>query len=172
MNRSFTILEVMLAITILTIAVGGSYALIQQTLIASSISQSRLIAAYLGQEGVELVRNIRDSNWLEQRTNPFAAWDEGLDGCHLPYCCEMDYQSELTNPSSCDYDNLNYLNVDGDNIYSYNPGTQTNFKRKITITELPELPENGLEVSVEVQWMNRGTVYSMDPVMEHLYNWY
>jgi len=67
-----------MAITVLTIAVGGSFALIQQTMVAASLNQSKLTAYYLAQEGIELVRNIRDSNWLEQRANPTVLWKEGL----------------------------------------------------------------------------------------------
>ncbi len=72
-EKSFTILEVMMAIFVLTIAVGASYILIQQTLIAVSLTQSKLIASYLTQEGVENVRNIRDTNWING-----SAWDTGI----------------------------------------------------------------------------------------------
>jgi hypothetical protein len=38
-----------------------------------SLNQSKLIAYYLGQEGIENIRNIRDTNWLNDR-----AWDQGI----------------------------------------------------------------------------------------------
>jgi Tfp pilus assembly protein PilV len=72
-NKSFTILEVILAIFILTVAVFASFSLIQQTVVGVSLNQSKLIAYYLGQEGIENIRNIRDTNWLNDR-----AWDQGI----------------------------------------------------------------------------------------------
>lgn len=72
-NKSFTILEVILAIFILTVAVFASFSLIQQTVVGVSLNQSKLIAYYLAQEGVENIRNIRDTNWLNDR-----AWDQGI----------------------------------------------------------------------------------------------
>jgi len=72
--KGFTLLEVILAITILTIAVGGSFALISQTIAAVSVIQSKLIASYLVQEGMEIVKNIRDTNWLKNQP-----WDQNLE---------------------------------------------------------------------------------------------
>jgi len=72
-NKSFTILEVILAIFILTVAVFASFSLIQQTVVGVSLNQSKLIAYYLSQEGVENIRNIRDTNWLQGKD-----WLEGI----------------------------------------------------------------------------------------------
>ena len=73
-KNSFTLLEVMVAISILTLAVGGSFTLIQQALVSTSLAKSKLTAAYLAQEGMEIVRNIRDNNWL----NSSPSWKTGL----------------------------------------------------------------------------------------------
>ena len=64
-KKGFTILEIILAIFILTTAIFGSFALIQQTVAGASLNQSKLIAYYLAQEGIENVKNIRDTNWLQ-----------------------------------------------------------------------------------------------------------
>ena len=73
-NRAFTILEVIAAIFVMTVGVLGAYAVVQQIIVYTSISSSRLTAAYLAQEGIELVRNIRDSNWLQGAGN----WTNGI----------------------------------------------------------------------------------------------
>jgi len=73
MNKSFTILEVIAAIFVMTVGVLSAYAIVQQIIIYNSISSSRLAAAYLAMEGIEEVRNIRDTNWLEGE-----AWDSGI----------------------------------------------------------------------------------------------
>ena len=65
----FTILEVILAIFILTTAAFSSFNLIQQVISAGSLNESRLIAYYLAQEGVENIRNIRDKHWIDNELN-------------------------------------------------------------------------------------------------------
>ena len=53
-----------MAIFLITVGIGGSFALINRIMDFSSVSSDRLQAAYLAQEGIENVRNTRDSNWL------------------------------------------------------------------------------------------------------------
>jgi len=176
--KGFTLLEVILAITVLTIAMGGSFALISQTIASVSTIQSKLTASYLAQEGIELVKNIRDNNWLK-----FQPWDQGLEGGD---CWEGDYQtgaypgySSLTScPFPYQYDNLRFLGIDENGFcgYSYFPGNETIFKRKITISDKEDLddPPDGeidrLKVSVEVIWKEKGKIQSIK-AQEYLYNW-
>lgn len=170
-SRGFTLLEVITAIFILTVGVGGAFSLIHQTLSVASLSELKLTGSYLVQEGMEIVRNIRDSNWLEQRASPSTPWDNGLTGCQSPNCCEGDYDdTSLTSPSSCNYDDLSYLNIDANDFYSYStdiPITPTKFKRKISI----EPEANKIKVTVEVLWEERGRIHNVK-ALEYLTNWY
>lgn len=78
--NGFTLLEVLIALAVITIIMGAALSLLWQVLGSSNVARSRLIATYLVQEGIEKVRNIRDSNWLYQRSvNPALPWDSGLD---------------------------------------------------------------------------------------------
>jgi hypothetical protein len=160
-SRAFTILEVMLAIFILTAAVAGSFSLIQQTLWASSLNQSKLIAYYLGQEGIEIVRNIRDNNWLEQyRVDPTLPWDDGLD--------EGDYIAAFGDQSLRIFEDTPlYINDNG--FYDYAGTEPTTFKRKITIDKIDS---SALKVTVEVSWEKGKKTYAAEPVVDYLYNWY
>ncbi len=63
-HKGFTLIEVLMAIFLITVGIGGSFALINRIMDFSSVSSDRLQAAYLAQEGIENVRNTRDSNWL------------------------------------------------------------------------------------------------------------
>ncbi|MBU0476702.1 prepilin-type N-terminal cleavage/methylation domain-containing protein [Patescibacteria group bacterium] len=154
-NRSFTIIEVMVAIFIITTGMLGAFSLIQQTVFFTVTGSSRLAAAYLAQEGIEIVRNIRDTNWLGG-----FAWDDGLDvGTH-----EADYNDLALSP----YNN-NYLKI-GNGFYNYDSGSLTKFKRKITITPDPISMPSKLEVSVLVEWQERGSSHQVT-VKENLYNW-
>lgn len=164
-KNSFTILEVMLAIFVLTTAVGASFALIQQTLVAASISQSKLVAYYLAQEGIEIVRNIRDNNWLLQGSNRTISWKNGLTNG----VWEADYSNLTLSP------NLNRnLYIEGaSGFYKYIssplPGdVETSYKRTISITEIGD---SALEVKTAVEWKERGRTHDIE-VVDRLYNWY
>jgi len=54
----------MVALTIIVTAVSSSLSLVQSSLTSSRISGSEVVAANLAREGIEVVRSIRDSNWL------------------------------------------------------------------------------------------------------------
>ncbi|MCX6759705.1 MAG: hypothetical protein NT012_04050 [Candidatus Nealsonbacteria bacterium] len=159
-NKSFTILEVILAIFILTVAAFASFSLIQQTVVGVSLNQSKLIAYYLAQEGVEIVRNIRDTNWLHQGEE----WTTGLavgDGEQ-----EADYQSTTLESYLG-----RYLKIDTNGFYNYISGIETKFKRKILVTE--SIDGDGylyLEVKVIVEWSERGMEHNTK-VINHLYKW-
>ena len=66
-------IEVIVAVFVLILVLVGSFSLIQQTVIGASLNNLQLTASYLGHEGVELVRNTRDTNWLEGKN-----WQEGM----------------------------------------------------------------------------------------------
>ena len=159
MNKGFTILEAIAAIFVMTVGVLGAYAVVQQIIVYNSISSSRLTAAYLAQEGIEIVRNIRDTNWVE---GVASSWYEGLTGCASGY--EADYDDT---DLSCWSDPGRFLELQAGGFYSYDSGTQPKFKRKITIVLVGT---NELKVSVEIQWQEKGQNYPLT-VQENLYDW-
>ena len=70
----FTILEVMIAVTVLTIGIFGSVGLISYTISQASNLENKVISTNLAQEGLEITRNIRDTNWIVGRH--FNDWDQ------------------------------------------------------------------------------------------------
>lgn len=73
------LLEVIVAIGIITASTVTTVALIINTMIVSNISQQQIIAINLAREGVEIVREIRDTNWLQVDAGiPNARWNAGL----------------------------------------------------------------------------------------------
>ncbi len=162
-EKGFSLLEVIAAIFVLTIGIVGSYIVLSYFAVTTSLASSRLTAAYLAQEGIEIVRNIRDNNWLNNLN-----WKDSLENCE--FGCEMDYKTKTEDggePISYNEPG-NFLKIDSDNFYSYSGETATKFKRKITIT-FPA--EDILLVSAEVFWEERGKPYNFT-TEEYLYNWY
>lgn len=159
MSRGFTLVEVILVIFILSIGIGGAFTFIRSTISESSVLSQQLTAAYLVQEGVEIVRNIRDSNYLDIAKGGSSNWDSGLTGCTAG--CEVDYND--TALASGD----NFLKIDGD-VYTYDAGVATIFKRKITITTGGS---GQMKVKVDVFWEERGQMHNVVAETE-LYDWF
>lgn len=182
-QQGFTIIEVIVAIFILSVAVVGVFSAFSLIVILTSNASDRLTAAYLAQEGVEVVRNIRDNNWLKEGSPEGSQWYDGLWRCFDAEGCEVDYRTTADGPETvlpwAERD-LNIIN----GFYAYdatNP-SRTKFKRQIKISCLPYGDCSGgddiMKVSVEVFWREKPSILnpSGEPgsimVEETLYNWY
>jgi len=156
--KAFTLIETIVAVFILTSGVLGMVALINQTISIAPQSSSQLAASYLAQEGLELVRNIRDVNWLEWRQNTEILWDDGLTSCADG--CQIDFSSGELAPYTGEF--LTFRIPDPP---SYQYGYFI-FKRKITIVSALDK----LLVSSEVAWQERGRDHVVTAETE-LYDW-
>ena len=195
-KKGFTIIELVITIFILSFGVIGVFSAFSIITILTSDSADRLTATYLAQEGMEIIRNIRDKNWLDMDATPCTDkpcainWlSNKLDGCLSG--CGVDYKSTGAGTASAG----TYLNNDSNGFYSYLPGEQTKFKRKITIepildTAIIPPDENAkddhiVKVTAEVSWDKKATVLNpsylragvCDPencikVEWMLYDWY
>jgi len=159
MQKGFTLIEVLAAAFIITLGAGGAMALIQQSLSFTSNAALQLEASYLAQEGMEVVRNIRDTNLLKIHKGVGGNWTDGLTGCETG--CQADY----TQNSLSAYQDILLQFSNG--LYSYTPSTDSIFKRKVTVT--PQ-GDDVVEVLVEVIWEERGRSHTVKAATE-LYNW-
>jgi len=171
-NRSFTLIEVMVAILVISVGVITAYAAVQQIFVYTFSASRRLTAAYLAKEGIEIVRNIRDTNWANG-----IAWDSnlvknvppGFNGCDSngapPRYCEADFDDLNLQSYNLGTD-FHFLKSDAKGFYNYDSGTDTNFSRKIEI----EPTGAGLKVTATVYWQERGQNHSL-VVQSYLYEW-
>lgn len=173
-EKSLTILEVILALFLLSTGIIASYGLVTSAVIYSNNAPTEFTAFYLAQEGIELVRNIRDTNWLQGTP---ITWNQGLTGCagncdgQTGQGCIADYNvssDENVDLSANPYSDQ-FLKYDSNSLYNYTSGTDTKFKRQINVTS-PTDPDE-LEVCVYVEWMERGRTRQIQ-VRENLYNWH
>ena len=151
-NKSFTLIEVLLSLFLIANGALGAFALLQRNLAFSSITSARLQASYLCQEGIEIIKNIRDTNWLERKN-----WSEGLGA--------GDWEADYNDQALTSFANR-YLKTDG-GFYNYDSGSNTKFIRKITIS--PDGPDI-LKILVEVSWQERGRSHQVS-AQANLYNW-
>lgn len=167
----FSLIEMLAVIFIVAVGLVGTSQLVVQSLKAQTINRRTIIAYQLAQEGIELVRYIRDTNWLMGRT-----WNEGIvPGVHC-----IDYENPVLEPSSPDLDAC-YLYLDENNWYhhptiSFNEETQTEFMRQILIMDdaygfSSPYGIDAMKVRVTVEWYEGGTQLRYEAETE-LYNWY
>lgn len=164
--KGFTILEVVIAIFFLTIGIGAAFGVIQKILGFSSINNSRLIAANLSQEGIEIVKNIRDTNYIEGKI-----WDDEIGG---EIGESKDYEADYNDGNLSDY-NGEYLKIDAVNgFYNYDAGANTKFKRKIIISEKTDLDgdeqADRMKITVITEWDEKSGTNSFE-ACEYLYDW-
>jgi len=165
-NKGLTLLETIIAIFILLVGVIGAFAAFGRTISYNSIISSRLVAAYLCQEGIEIVRNIRDTNWINGRTGD-NSW-QGVDNCLTGTCCQFQYDDFTSSP----YSPNDYLKIDDNGFYNYISGTDTKFNRKVCVDiNTNSSGEKYLaKVTVTVSWQDEGKNYSIT-AEENLYEW-
>lgn len=96
-NWGQSLLETVFAIGILLIVVVAILALTISNIVGQKESEFQITANNLAREGIEVVRNIRDSNWLKGER-----WDDGLidDGTAIPV---FEYEGGWINQWSLDF---------------------------------------------------------------------
>jgi prepilin-type N-terminal cleavage/methylation domain-containing protein len=155
-GNGFTLVEVLFSLVIIAAITVSVFSLVQRTIGFLPGAGKKLVACYLAQEGMEIVRNLRDNNRFAQPTVP---WNYGLTGCATG--CEIDFSGQTLSSWA-----NRYLKNDN-GLYDYVAGEATNFRRKITITASGD---DILIVNVQVFWDDKGVAGTLSAV-EKLYNW-
>jgi len=176
MKNGFTIIELVISIFILSVAVVGIFSAFSVMVILTSDAANQFTATYLAQEGMEIARNIRDTNWLYMNicasgvtplpsnvTCP-ASW---VDGLNCGSGCEADYTTTGSVSNPVKIHTGDYLNIDADGFYSYSTTgtvTPTIFKRKIIIKPIADVnnqpDDHIIKVIVQVSWDKKATILS------------
>ncbi len=62
MNKGITLIETVVAVTVLTFALGGPFLLAAKSLRSAAYAREEIAAARLGEEALEVIHNMRDNN--------------------------------------------------------------------------------------------------------------
>jgi len=153
----FTLVEILAVLFVISLGLIGVLSLIVQNIQSQNINKRTITAYELAQEGLELIRNVRDSNWKNGD-----AWNKDL-GAGSYY---MDYLDSVPTIITYDTDAVLYKNVAG---FYINGGVSdpTPFSRSI---EIIPLTANSMRVYSHVVWYDRDKVFNYD--LETLfYDW-
>jgi len=172
-------IESLVGITIATVALLGVLTLLSQSIGANKDVTSEFIATYLAAEGIEITKNIIDTN-CARGGGGGRVWNTGVrqGSYEFEYDTTANSGGQLPglridiDPSGKSSSPLYYDSVSG--LYSYDPsGTPTSFKRTIQIRVDP----SGLGTNVElgivsvVEWALRGGDTEEVVMEDHFFNW-
>jgi hypothetical protein len=107
--KGFSIAEVLLALFIMTVGMLAISGLLVSSMKHSTGARDEIIATELAQEGIELVRNVRDNDVASGGTG-FTAFDSSKKHCRIDYEDDVD---SLDCSSSQGSDSRYYLQYSG-----------------------------------------------------------
>ncbi|MFA7088175.1 MAG: type II secretion system protein [Patescibacteria group bacterium] len=155
----FTLIEIIVVLSVISMGLVGILSLIIRNIDSQSYNKDNLIAYQLSQEGIELIRHVRDSNW---RTGD--NFNDGLAAGHY----YMDYLDDLPHATSSVVGAVLYRDSNGLYVHGATVGsTATAFSRGILIDEIDE---NSFRVLSRVSWNSRDRDYNYD-LETVLYDW-
>ena len=74
-NNGFTLVETLVAISIFSMSILGLLSILSGGISNTGYAKQKIIAGYLAQEGIEYVRNMRDTSMLYNAIDPQHGWD-------------------------------------------------------------------------------------------------
>lgn len=167
MRRGFTLIETLIAVTILAIAVAGPMYAASRALVAAQNSNHQLTASLLAQEALERVRQLRDDKYLASSNSPGTAWTNFrnmISACQSPSKCPIDVfgvrTDALASCSSC-----TALRLDAaTKRYSQSTGDVTPYTRTIQVEDVGDGAGSvvGQKITARVDWTFRGAPYFVE----------
>lgn len=149
-QKGFSLLELLIAVSIITVAFVALTAVAQQNIQTENINKNSLTASLLAQECLEIVRNQRDNNWSN----------------------DLDFSHNLVGEFDFDYlgnrsEDLTKLYINSDGHYAHSGDEESIFSRKITSYLFGD---DYLDIKCVVIWKERGRDKEYAVAMK-LYDW-
>ena len=179
-NGGFTLVETLVAISIFTMSVLTLIVILSQGITNINYAKQKVVAEYLAQEGIEYVKNIRDTNVISATTTSvgWTAFKTQIANCFSVYGCYVDDMNLFNGGSSmtvknvtvspCASDGCLVLHYSSSGIYNYDVGGKNSgFTRTIKTTA------NGndeIEITSTVSW-NQGSGLHSITFSNSLFNW-
>lgn len=161
-KKGFTLIETLVAITVLLLSVVGPISLIGDAVHKLYYVKDEMVSINLAQEGIEAVRQKRNSNMLSG-----IAWNTGFTD--PSYIVDIGSPSLLASCSGCDQ--KVYIDTASTGLYRQGSGfaTNTQFSRIITISST-NLGANERNITATVTWQTGGNT-GVVSISENLFNW-
>ncbi len=154
-NSGQVLVEAIVAISLLTVGFLAIFALLGRSLSLNRATVQSYTATYLAAEGIEIARNIVDTNGIQKK-----AWNDGFGN--------NDYEMEY-NSNSLTQNQGRFLAYDPSaHLYSYGGSIQTPFKRVVRINLVGS---DEIRVNSIVTWTSIGGGNFQVNLEDHFMNW-
>lgn len=194
-NKGFTLVETLVSVSIFSISILGLLSILSQGILDTSYAKKKITASYLAQEGIEYIRNMRDTYVLYDVVSSQAGWNafnvkvagntypSGSTVCASANGCYFDDRNvsfgdnsmpvtdlllSVCTSSACSNAPLLYDSTTGKYGYVVSATTTpSGFTRKIKITQINA---NETKVFSTVYWTQGSGTYNV-VFSENLFNW-
>lgn len=167
-NSGISIIEVTVAIFIVTVGLVGVLSLVIQNIEAQYVNKNVLIASGLAQEGIELTRNIRDLNWLTAGNIWYQNLIEESSGLRR-FAIDYTGRSSIIDVTGVN-DAAANLKTDSYGFYWHGAGAASLFNRLILVEKKTADGAEYLDVKCTIRWVEGGRNH--DLIAEtFLYDW-
>jgi type II secretory pathway pseudopilin PulG len=181
-NKGFTLVETLVAISIFSMSILGLLSILASGISDTSYAKQKMAAGYLAEEGIEYMRNMRDTFVLYDATDSQTGWSSFSSklisaGCLAGTGCYFNDQNlNYTNHSqpmagiavsacgsSCPA--LLYDSTTGK--YGYASGVSSGFIRKI---QMSQISADEIKIISTVYWTQGSGAYNVS-FSDNLFNW-
>ncbi len=173
-RSAFTLIETLVAVSLLTVAIVAPMTLASQSLSAAYYSRDQITAFYLAQEAIEALRSIRDGNILQIAKG---ASINIFDSTVIPISTQLDdkpFRIDARKNGSAAIVSCTgpcpVLQTDG-TLYGYEEGwTGTRFTRTVRVSFVGT-GQDEARVIVTVTWRTGGIQARTFSISTNLYRW-
>ena len=167
-SKGFTLVETLVAVSIFTTSILGLMSVLASGISNTNYAKNKITASYLAQEGIEYVRNMRDTYSLYSSTTgkDWSNFKAKLAPCNLSGECGIDDSVVPIDVKKCNQ--LNDCKLFFNNgSYNSSVGADSGFVRKIWMTTINA---DEVKISSSVSWTQGSGNYSIT-FSENLFNW-
>ena len=168
----FTLVETLVAISIFTISILAIMSVLGKGMSDTNYAKKQMTATYLAQEGIEYIRNMRDT-FVLSNTNSANGWNDFLNkisSCSLGIVCGFNSTVSYIDPGSiflCTDMSLCKLYLENGNYSINSTGTDSGFIRTISLVAISN---DEIKINSTVSWQQGSGNYNVS-FSENLYNW-
>lgn len=175
-NKGFTLVEALVAISILMVAIVTPMTIAQNGLSSAMYSKDQMTASFLAQDAIEYIKNKRDEIGVQK--DPLVGKTDGewigksgyFATCFQVAGCKID---TINNNVSAFNNEKLVVSREGSGFlyYGYAGGDTSKFTRKIFITSPVVTDVNEAMIDVTVSWQNGGNTETVE-IKNFIYNYW
>lgn len=152
LQKAFSLIEVIFGVFVISIGLAAATSLMTENTRNSMDTRDSIVALQLAQEGIELVRNLRDNNWESGRISFDTAYFPTVDKNN----CRIDYDDADMQDDDCGMTESNLrLYLKSDLYYQYGSAAgevATKYFRKIKVDYDPDVSPTKATITSFVKW--------------------